>query len=76
MIDFAPLSDLANALHAMVAGAVQFSNPVTLLYTALGGTYGGAALAAAQNDHHTLCRCYLVSALLHMLIGTCHHLHL
>jgi hypothetical protein len=76
MIDLTTLIDLANVLYAMVTGAVVSINPDTLLYTALGGTYGSAALAAAENDHHALCRCYVLSALLHELIGICHHLHM
>ena len=48
--------------------------PVTLLYSLLAGTYGGAAAAAGANDHHSLRRCYVVSAALHGLIGVCHHM--
>ena len=76
MIDPGTLVDLANHVHAMVAGAAAAINPVTLLYSALGATYGGASFAASANDHHMLCRCYVVSALLHALIGVCHHLHI
>jgi len=76
MIDLAALDELANVMHAMVAGAASAINPVTLLYSALGATYGGASFAAFANDHHTLCRCYVVSALLHAMIGVCHQFHL
>lgn len=76
MIDPGTLADFANHAHAMVAGATSAINPVTLLYSALGATYGGASFAAFANDHHTLCRCYVISAVLHGLIGACHHLHL
>ena len=76
MIELETFLNLVNSLHAMVAGVAASSNPVTILYASLAATYGSASLAASSNDHHTLCRCYVVSSLLHVLIGTCHHLHL
>lgn len=63
--------DALTAALALLAGTVE---PVTMLYSLLAGTYGGAAAAAGANDHHSLRRCYLVSAALHGLIGVCHHL--
>jgi hypothetical protein len=45
-----------------------------MLYSLLAGTYASAAVAATANDHHALVRCYLVSAVLHELIGVVHHL--
>ena len=62
--------DYANLVAAALAllGPV---NPVTVLYSLLAGTY---AAAASANDHHSLRRCYIVSAALHALIGV-QHLH-
>jgi hypothetical protein len=59
-----------NALAAL-AGTLD---PVSMLYGVLAGTYASAAVAATANDHHTLMRCYLASAVLHELIGVAHHL--
>jgi hypothetical protein len=55
----------------LLAGSVD---PLTTLYSLLAGTYGGAAVAASANDHRSLCRCYVIGAVLHGLIGVCHHL--
>lgn len=51
-------------------------SPVTALYGALAGTYGTAAAAATRSNYRLLARCYVVSALLHGLIGVCHHFHI
>lgn len=76
MIDLETSLNLIYALHAMVASAAASINPVPLLYASLAATYGSASLAASSNDHNTLCRCYVISSLLHVLIGACHHLHM
>ena len=49
-------------------------DPFCALYGLLAATYSGAAYAASANDHHLLCRCYVLSAVLHGLISLCHHL--
>lgn len=63
--------DALLATLALFAGTVD---PVSTLYSLLAGTYGGAAVAVGANDHHSLRRCYLISAALHGAIGVCHHL--
>lgn len=68
--------DYLNSSVAMLAAYAGSIDPVGTLYGALAGTYGGAAMAAGADDHCTLKRCYLLSALLHVLIGTCHHFHI
>lgn len=60
----------------LLSALLAAMNPVSVLYGLLAGTYGSAAVAAGANDHHTLGRCYLISAALHALIGVCHHLHI
>ncbi|MGB9367646.1 MAG: hypothetical protein WCE79_16690 [Xanthobacteraceae bacterium] len=60
----------------MLGALLAATNPVSALYGLLAGTYGRAWVAAGANDHHTLGRCYLISAALHGLIGVCHHLHI
>ena len=63
-------------LYATLAGIAGAIDPLSTIYGALAGTYGGAAYAAASNDHHALVRCYVLSAFLHGLIGVCHHFHM
>jgi hypothetical protein len=62
--------------YALLASLVGLLDPTSTLYGLLAGTYGTAAAAASRDDHHLLARCYVASALLHGLIGVCHHLHL
>ncbi|MBS0535537.1 MAG: hypothetical protein JSR72_15890 [Proteobacteria bacterium] len=62
------LLDHLNGLY----GAAVLLDPTCALYSLLAGTYGGAAVAAARNDHGGLCRCYVLSAVLHGLISVVH----
>ena len=64
------------ALVALLATLAGMFDPTSTLYGMLAGTYGSAAVAAGANDHRTLCRCYVISAALHGLIGICHNLHI
>lgn len=61
-----------NALYSPLTALAASVDPVCVLYSLLAGTYGSAACAAAANDHRSLCRCYIVSAILHGLIGVMH----
>jgi hypothetical protein len=72
MATFSLIFEHLSALLALLGT----TNPVSMLYGLLAGTYGSAAVAAGANDHHALGRCYLMSAALHGLIGVCHHLHI
>jgi hypothetical protein len=51
-------------------------NPPVVLYTLQAATYGAAAALSRRGDHGSLTLCYLASALLHALLGTCHLMHL
>lgn len=61
-----------NGLYAAGLGVVASLDPTCTLYSLLAGTYGGAAVASARNDHSGLCRCYVLSAVLHGLISVVH----
>jgi len=64
-----------NAVCSLLMPLAGLLDPMSTLYGLLAGTYGTAAAAASRNDHALLARCYVTSALLHGLIGLCHHLH-
>jgi hypothetical protein len=64
-----------NSGYAVLASLAALLDPTSTLYGLLAGTYGTAAAAASQNNHLLLTRCYVASAVLHALIGVCHHLH-
>jgi len=64
-----------NAICGLLVPLAGLLDPMSTLYGLLAGTYGTAAAAASRNDHVLLARCYVASALLHGLIGLCHHLH-
>jgi len=66
-------SEYLNAVYGLLAPLAGLLDPMSTLYGLLAGTYGTAA--ASRNDHALLARCYVASALLHGLIGVCHHLH-
>jgi hypothetical protein len=51
-------------------------NSFVVLYVLQAATYGAAAALSRRGDHASLTLCYLASALLHGLLGTCHLLHL
>jgi hypothetical protein len=60
--------DYLNTLLTLAAAV----DPVGMLYAMLAATYGKAAHAASTDDHRTLAHCYVISAVLHGLIGTAH----
>jgi len=68
--------ETSSALVALLAASAVAADPVSILYCIQAGTYGSAAVAAGAGDHRVLCRCYVVSAALHGLIGICHGLHI
>jgi len=51
-------------------------NPPVVLYILQAGTYGAAAAFVRRDDHHSLTKCYLASALLHGLLPACDLMHL
>jgi cation transporter-like permease len=65
-----------NALYALLLALPAAIDPVSTLYAMLAATYARAAHAASIDDHKTLARCYVISAVLHGLIGTAHHIGL
>lgn len=64
-----------NEGYALLVSLAVLVDPTSTLYGLLAGTYGTAAAAASRDDHRLLARCCVASALLHGLIGVCHHLH-
>ena len=70
------LRECFDSVIMLASACAGSSNPVGILYAVLAGTYCSAAIAARSNDHHTLVRCYLASAVLHELIGLAHQVGL
>lgn len=62
-----------NALYALMLALPAAIDPMGTLYGTLAATYAGAAYAASVDDHRTLGRCYVISAVLHGLICVVHH---
>jgi hypothetical protein len=50
-------------------------NSAVVLYVLQAVTYGVAAALSYGSDHGSLSACYLASAVLHGLLGTCHLIH-
>jgi hypothetical protein len=50
-------------------------NSAVVLYVLQAATYGVAAALSYGGDHGSLSACYLVSAVLHGLLGACHVIH-
>jgi len=66
--------EMLQYLYGPLQRALATIDPFCALYGLLAATYSGAAYAASANNHHMLCRCYVLSAVLHALISLCHHL--
>jgi hypothetical protein len=75
MSAFNLLLEYASAGYAVLMSLAATVDPTSTLYGLLAGTYGTAAAAASRDNHRLLALCYVASALIHGLIGVCHHLH-
>jgi hypothetical protein len=51
-------------------------DPMTTIHGLLACNYGAAAVAAKEEGHVRLMRCYLASAVLYAAMGAVHLLHL
>ena len=58
------------------SGVAVMIDPFSLLYASLFCTSLTAAFAAGGTRHGALARCYVANAVIYLLLGVCHWMHL